>query len=232
MLTGSLSVICIPAISPTGDNTEALDDIKLSLFDNNEVYRCQQGHHSKISVDKESGCKQPHAFKLFQICIGETLENVVLSWNRVLKEKPKISREIGQKYPQGNTCTAEGEKYWSDHYSKQWIWQLLVRPNFRNCKSLTIKGTIIGPTKVGVVGPLPPALLSLSVSLIILTEYVTVTRNPINYLSFAYQISHLKSVYFFFDPNFCLTNISLLLEFHTSCRVLLDLEFSTSIAFS
>ena len=48
---------------------------------------------------------------------------------------------------------------WSDHLRKTSTTQLLVQPKFCKYKTLTANGKIFGPTKVGVVGQLPPALL-------------------------------------------------------------------------
>ena len=60
--------------------------------------------------------------------------------------------------------TAEGARHWSDHLSKTSTRQLLVLPRSWKYKTLTWNGKIFGPTKVGVVGPLPPALLNLELN--------------------------------------------------------------------
>ena len=59
---------------------------------------------------------------------------------------------------------AEGVLDWSDHLRKASTRQLLVRPKFKKYETLTANGKIFGPTKVGVVGLLPPALLILATS--------------------------------------------------------------------
>ena len=55
---------------------------------------------------------------------------------------------------------AEGVRDWSDHLRKTSTTKLLVRPKVCKYKTLTVSGKIFGPTMVGVVGPLPPALYS------------------------------------------------------------------------
>ena len=57
---------------------------------------------------------------------------------------------------------AEGVRDWSDHLRKISTTQLLVRPKFCKYKTLTAIGKVFGPTKVGVVGPLPSALFRTS----------------------------------------------------------------------
>ena len=58
---------------------------------------------------------------------------------------------------------AEGVRNWSDHSRKTSTTQLLVRLKFCKYKTLTANGKMFGSTKVGVVGPLPPALKSVDI---------------------------------------------------------------------